>query len=562
MPVQLHPYAFLLFASALISAGVTFLALARRNTSVMRSLALNTAALTVWALCYGMVWLSTDLRAQVLWFQAMYFGVVLVPYSFLALVLDAARQGRWLTPLRLRLLMVEPVLIVLAVWSNASHRLFVTQFTSQVHDGLIFLEVARGPLYWLNVIYSYALLAASMIVLARAFVRGAPLFRTQLVAFILGAALPWAGNVASLFGLVPFPSLDLTPIIFGVSGAMFYSALFRQRGFHLLPMARSRLLEELSDGLLVLDSGFRIMDANPAAERLLEVKASAMVGQKSLHIFPELKPLQDRLGDCQDELHEELQGIVDPDRYYEIKLTPLRNSKSVSGYLVLFRDISERWQAAEQVRQANKELSARLREIESLHRKLRAQATRDPLTNLYNRRYLEEILEKELARAERRGSPVSVIMVDADKFKRINDLYGHKAGDQALQSLSRMILQHIRRSDIACRYGGEEFVIVMPNTDAEVAHGRAEEIRRDFLEHDIFGPGTAGHSSLSIGIASYPAAGLRGEEVLDAADQAMYAAKALGGNRIKVRKTPVRKEPPDAGAEAGGQPSQVSQVNT
>jgi diguanylate cyclase (GGDEF)-like protein len=542
MSFQAHPYSFFLFASALISAAVGIVAFARRDPPVMRSLAFNVFALTVWALCYGLVWINTGLPARIYWFKSMYFGVVVVPLSFLVLVLDATQQRDWLNRERLVLLLIEPVIMLAVVWSNEFHHLFIASFENYVRADLVYLRVSRGPLYWANVAYSYGLLLASMIVLVRAFLRGAPLFRTQLFAFLVGASIPWAGNIATLLGLVPLPGLDITPVAFGISGIIFYYALFRQRRYDLLPAARSRLIQEISDGLLVLDSSFRILNINPAAERLLQVDGYAVVGWHCHTVFPEWAGLQDRLEDGSEELHAEVQAVADPSRYYDVKVTPLRNRRSISGYLILFRDISERWLAAEQLRQTNQELSARLKEIESLHRKLRAQATRDPLTNLYNRRYLEEALEKELARAERNGNAVSVIMLDADKFKRINDIYGHKAGDLALQTLAKTIQTHIRRSDIACRYGGEEFVIVMPSTETEIARGRAEEIRRDFQKAELFGPGTAGKASLSIGIASYPAAGRRGDEVLDAADQAMYAAKIAGGNRIKIQKRPVKKE--------------------
>ena len=544
MPFQAHPYSFLLFASALISLSVAFLALARMETAAMRSLAINASALTVWALAYGMAWLSTPLAAQEYWFKVMYFGVLLVPFSFLMLVLDATRQGAWLTPLRRGLLLLEPLAMLVAVWTNDSHHLFITSFGSHVEGGLTYLDVTRGPLYWFNVVYSYALLLVCMVLLVRAFVRGAPLFRTQLAAFILGAAVPWTGNIITISGLVPLPGLDVTPLAFGLSGAVFYYALFRQRGFDLLPVARSRLIEEISDGLLVLDASFRVLDLNRAAEHILGVRAADVVARNASAAFPELAQMEETSAHLESEYHAELQGAADGGRYYDIKLTPLRNSRSLSGFLVLFRDISVSRHADDELRQTNRELKSRLREIESLHKKLRSQATRDPLTNLYNRRYLEEILEKEIARAARKGTPVSVIMMDADKFKRINDIYGHKAGDQALQTLARIIQIHIRRSDIACRYGGEEFVIVMPSTDTVIARGRAEEIRKDFEEKEIFGPGTAGRTSLSIGIAAYPTAGSTGEDVLDAADQAMYAAKMSGGNRIKVRLKPVKRDIP------------------
>ncbi len=474
----------------------------------------------------------------------MYLAVVGVPLSFLILVREVIHQKAWFTGGRLALLLVEPVLMTLAVWTNDLHHEFVPRFSSYAQNGLIYMQVQRGPLYWANVLYSYLLLLGCMILLVRTFARTAPLFRRQLMAFMLGASLPWLGNIAMLAGLVPFRGLDITPIMFGLTALIFYFTLNSQLRFNLLPVARSLLLQVLSDGLLVLDGNFFFLDANPAAERILGVRARDIIGKDSLQVFPEWKELGPLLIEHPEEISIQAQGRYDRSRHFDLKITPVKKEGTVTGYLVLFRDITDRWEVEQQVRQANLELQARVNEIEALQNELRAQATRDPLTNLYNRRYLEETLENELARAEREGNPVSIIMMDADRFKRINDLHGHKAGDLALQALSRIIQLYIRKSDIACRYGGEEFVIVMPNTQMEVARDRAEKIREDFRNLDFIGPGTEAETSLSIGIAAYPLSGTRGEDVLDAADQAMYAAKIDGGNRIKLQDSPVRKPTP------------------
>jgi diguanylate cyclase (GGDEF)-like protein/PAS domain S-box-containing protein len=286
--------------------------------------------------------------------------------------------------------------------------------------------------------------------------------------------------------------------------------------------------------LVVLDSDLRIVDLNPSAETSLGMPAIQIIGQNALDQFPEWQDMLALIRANRQEVRAETRGRADFTRFYDVKATPIRRRGRITGYLVLFRDMTDRWQAEQELVQANFELKSRLQEIEVLQDQLRAQATRDPLTSLYNRRYLEEILEKELARAERRRSAVAIIMMDADHFKHINDRFGHKAGDRALQALARIIQRHIRKSDIACRYGGEEFVIVMPSTGVETASERAEQIRHDFYTVQFDGPETTGMTSLSIGIATYPHSGDRGDQVLDAADQAMYSAKTAGGNRIQL----------------------------
>ncbi len=194
------------------------------------------------------------------------------------------------------------------------------------------------------------------------------------------------------------------------------------------------------------------------------------------------------------------------------------------------RDISERKQNEIVLQDANQKLRNQLVEIEMLHAQLQEQATRDSLTGLFNRRYLEESLVREFQRADREKSTVSLIMIDIDGFKAFNDTYGHDAGDLLLKKLGEILLSEVRGSDISCRFGGEEFLIVMPGTQLKKGHERAEHLRTSFLSLDIEHLGVKLKATLSIGVAVYPRHGDTWEKVLHAADQAMYSAKLAGRN--------------------------------
>lgn len=164
----------------------------------------------------------------------------------------------------------------------------------------------------------------------------------------------------------------------------------------------------------------------------------------------------------------------------------------------------------------------------------REQALRDPLTGLFNRRYLEETLAREISRARRSGSTVGILMLDIDHFKRVNDAYGHPAGDAVLRALAALLGKCTRAEDIPCRFGGEEFVVVMPGAPLPVICDRAEEIRLAFEALRVPAQDQVITMTLSIGVAAYPTDGAAGNEVLDHADQALYQAKAAGRNRVIV----------------------------
>jgi diguanylate cyclase (GGDEF)-like protein/PAS domain S-box-containing protein len=168
-----------------------------------------------------------------------------------------------------------------------------------------------------------------------------------------------------------------------------------------------------------------------------------------------------------------------------------------------------------------------------LREALREQAIRDSLTGLYNRRYLESVLPRELSRSVRMERPISVVMVDIDHFKRFNDTYGHKAGDLVLQAVARNMLEFLRSSDLACRYGGEEFLILLSEMDGERAARRIERLleRVALMTIEIEGLGLP-TITFSAGVATCPLHAVQQDQLIGLADAAMYAAKNAGRNRV------------------------------
>jgi len=168
-----------------------------------------------------------------------------------------------------------------------------------------------------------------------------------------------------------------------------------------------------------------------------------------------------------------------------------------------------------------------------LQASLRTQSIRDPLTNLFNRRYLEASMPRELLRAERRKGGLSVLMFDLDHFKRYNDTQGHDAGDALLGAFGALLAQSSRGEDMPCRFGGEEFTLVLTDADHAHALARAEAIRKATSELVVhYRAGTLPPATVSIGVASYPEHGGTPEVLLRMADQALYRAKQLGRNTV------------------------------
>jgi diguanylate cyclase (GGDEF)-like protein/PAS domain S-box-containing protein len=289
-----------------------------------------------------------------------------------------------------------------------------------------------------------------------------------------------------------------------------------------------RLFEAAQDGILILDAKTgAITDVNPFLIKMLGYSRAEFVEKKLWEVgaFKDIQASQEAFEALQKNeyiRYEDLPLRGKNGRLIQVEF--VSNVYLVGGEKVIqcnIRDITERKQA-----------EAALLKSQAL---LREQSVRDHLTGLFNRRYMEETLERELLRASRKHLSLGIIMLDVDEFKHFNDAYGHAAGDVILRELGILLLSQVRGEDIACRYGGDEFILIMPDASREVTHERAElicELAKQFrlqFEGQSLAPVT-----LSLGVAVFPEHGAMSTGILRAADAALYRAKHDGRGRVVV----------------------------
>ena len=524
MHIHLHLYAILSLLSAFFSL-LALLAAWRRSAVTSRSLPPLLASMTLWSGLYATLWMNISMESKIFWFDGMYLAVTALPTLFLLFILEFTRSAGWLTRRRLVLLSVHPVGSLLLSWTNRYHHMYYQAIHTVEESGFATLQFVRGPLYIANVAYSYLIIGAALVVLGLGFVRSGPMYRQQYRLVVLGAILPWAASIYSEYHFSALGGLDLAPLTFGLSGIILVVAILRTHFLDLIPVARSYVVDNMSDGIIVLNGQGRIVDLNSAMQNFLEEPLSFYMGKEAVGIFSTwMEDAESRV---------EIRLPKDPSRYVELRTTHLYDRNHfLNGHLMVFHDITERKQVEKRLRYVNDRLQSQLIKIGLLQSRLREQAIRDPLTNLFNRRYLEETLDRELARAAREEYSVCLMMIDLDHFKRVNDTHGHDAGDQVLKAVASTLMQESRRGDFACRYGGEEFVIAMPNINMDVAYERAEALRNTLNSLKVpYGDDNLS-VTISMGIACYPLNGQTRDLVLRAADQAMYAAKLAGRDHI------------------------------
>ncbi|THB67759.1 MAG: sensor domain-containing diguanylate cyclase, partial [Spirochaetaceae bacterium] len=320
---------------------------------------------------------------------------------------------------------------------------------------------------------------------------------------------------------------DFTVIGLMLSAVVIFLVFGRYGTNRIIPVARSFLVEYLRDPIAVVNSSGRILDRNLRFNRIFGSPEKNTYIQQ---IMPSWTSIIARMEKAHT-LHTMQFNQNERIRWMEAGISRLPRRRS-SVYAIAFRDVSQHINDQEQLKDAIAARDKHIKTAEDLKEQLHEQAVRDELTGLYNRRFWAESIERECARVQRRNCELSIAMIDIDHFKLLNDTYGHKLGDAVLKHITKLISKHSRQSDIFFRFGGEEFVLVMPEIGNESAMERLEEMRLMIqntpYEHAEHGPLSI---TISIGYAVIPRHGSDHEKILETADQAMYYAKEHGRNK-------------------------------
>ena len=491
--------------------------------------------LVVWNFSYAMITLVPSLEAKQFWLRLENIGILLVPVIWFIFTVQYTRLDRWLNFGTGSLLFVIPFISLVFVFSHSWFHLYYSTIRPVSEQGGP-LVIGRGPWYLVSLVNNYTFNLIGMSLLIWRAVQYRDLYRRQMFSLIRAVLIPILVNVFYQLAPVLIPAfsirIDLTPISFTMTAALIAFGVFGLRIFDLMPIARYTVMEHIPEMVFVVDAHDRVLDANSVAQKMLDKSIDEIIGKHPMDVFQDWPQLVNRFLSS-DEIHEEIQIPGDPPRTVELVISHLYNRfNMLEGRVIVAHDITEHKWLENDLKYANEVLKLQLAKIDELRAQLQEQAIRDPLTNVYNRRYMAEFLDQEIARGERENYPVSVAIMDMDHFKQFNDNYGHKCGDIVLQAFANFLVEHTRRSDVVCRYGGEEFVILMPNAPLEASFDRVEVWRKDFCESAIAYEDMKFSTTFSAGVATFPEHGLTGDAILQAADKALYRSKNSGRNRV------------------------------
>lgn len=341
-------------------------------------------------------------------------------------------------------------------------------------------------------------------------------------------------HLGSFFSLVIFVAL---------SGLVGYSLFLRRVMVELdpgsvIPERVNNALNTLSEGLLIIDEDERILFSNDFLMSRLSLTKNKVLGKKASQLhwvkqedgdianFPWLSVLAGESAADETEIHYRTK--LGEEIIFKVKASQIRgNDSEVRGVIITFSDITQLGIKHKELQRTLLQLKQGQQEIARQNNELKVLASSDSLTGCLNRRAFFEGLSSLIAEAEAEGSPLTCIMLDIDHFKRVNDIYGHSVGDQVIKMVADTLMQMTRSIDLVGRYGGEEYCVVLPGTDAVKAMAVAERMRIAIMESSIITSSGELKITSSFGLACLVGQGVDASEFIDKADQALYNAKEM-----------------------------------
>ena len=461
---------------------------------------------------------GSTLQEMSLWIKVEYLGMPFIAPSSLLMVMHFTGLERLIKRRLLTALYTIPFLTTLLVWTNEYHHLFYQSIYLRPNAPSPLVDVVMGPWYIVHGSFTFGCLLAAICLMLWQWNRMKRVYRRQMVTILIGLFLPTLGSFVYLMGLTPY-GMDPVPTIISVTSALYIWAILSRGMLTAAPIARENLFESMRDGVLVTDRSDMLVDYNRAAAEMVQGLNSSSIGKPLAQLFLAAgKDAVSYVMDAEPILREEREipwnkggEIV----YYQIRSSPVQKQGGhLAGQMIMLIDVTERT---------------------LLQDKLRQLATMDSLTGIYNRSYFLELSHKLLAAAALNRTSLSIILLDIDFFKSINDRYGHQYGDLALQHIALVCKRHMREEDIFGRYGGEEFVICLPGIPLKQAGQLSERIRQDIEESILHTSVGSINVTASFGVVeAVHSNDITLEELLSEADHALYTSKRNGRNAVHL----------------------------
>ena len=505
----------------------------KRNIAGAMPLFLLCIASSFYSIGYSMELMSATLSEVNFWSKFQYLGLPFVPVLCLALSLAITRKKE---PIPINFIIIAAIpgaITCLLRLTSESHQLFYGSMQLISNGYFNVLNFEKGPWYYIHFVYFLLCAAFAIFWYWKAYRASSGYVKNQFVIMMIASVMPFISIGINLANVFPF-QMDSGSFFILFDYLLFYYGIFRYNMLDLIPLSRDRVFEWMQDGVMVLDIDDHLMDYNQAASCIFPILHEAKTGEliqvalkgcKSFLAVLEAWQAHKLIAEPSDEerllpqdyefeiVYDHLQEI----QCYKARFKTLTEKNSDVGTVIMVTDITK---------------------AKALLRTLEKTAQLDALTQINNRRHFIDLADIQMKRLERHDGNGVLVLFDLDHFKDVNDRYGHQAGDLVLRTIAQKTLHNLRNVDILGRYGGEEFIVFLPDTEIDQARQVMERIRIAFEREPILWHDAPIHVTASFGMTLQKDSALFQYRDFDTmvklADEAMYSAKQLGRNRIEV----------------------------
>ena len=500
------------FLIGVVFLGLFFYSLFKYKNRIAALFSLTCLSISIYTFGYGLELIAYTHKQIEFALNVEIFGVVFIPTFWILVSLEYYynKPSPFITKLAI---LTIPAITLFIGLTNRFHHLYYSKLLISEYNNHLTANLVKGPWYFVFISYTYLGILFSLFVFFKTWRQSSYNPKTQAFWMLIGSFCPGIAYLIYITDLFPI-QYDLTTFGFALLALCFFIAIIRFNFLDLDQIARDHVFDEIKEGIIVVDTKNRIVDYNRAGKITFSWLNSFCIG-KNILLFPDGNLI------CSNSAEHFTIEVRRNNQKKNIgfMMTPIIKKNKSLGKILIFQDITEQTRVLEELNHL---------------------ATHDPLSGVYNRRKLMEEAEKEFYIAYRYESDLSALMIDIDYFKKVNDTYGHLAGDKVIASIAAECKNRLRKSDIIGRFGGEEFFILLTRTNLQKAYLIAEEIRELIKKMVIVFENNQIKVQVSIGVASTSShtGKITLNDLINESDKALYMAKKAGRNRVSSVSSP------------------------
>lgn len=497
----------IMFLTAFIAAQLAIYIFYNRKKIYLKGFLGLILSVFTYSLFYSFELISPDLNYMKLLAAVQYIGILSIPAFWVIMALEYTNKSKYVNVKLYIIIFCLPVILVILNFTNEYHHLFYRNYSVAIVYSLSIANISPGIGYTMATIYINLMCLLGNILYIEFFIKN-NVYRKRSFTIMITSFIPWIGYWIYMSGIMPI-KIDIVPVFMAILCLFYVKALSKNNIFETAVIARHIIFDNIKEFVIVLDMNNKIIDINKTTEQFFNKEASIIIGQDIAKALEDFTAITKYLKDNKEVTFDFEMKTDDKQHYFRGEITFINND----GKVVILKDNTEQI---------------------LMIKRLQYYATMDILTEVYNRNHFYSVANERILYCIKNNQPISLVMVDLDKFKNINDTYGHSAGDLILKNVIAICKACLGKNHTIGRYGGEEFLIILEKFEEEQILEIVEKIRVKIMNFNNIYEGKIIKVTCSFGI--FTSIGLTDlNEMIRNADEALYKSKNEGRNRISIK---------------------------